>query len=166
MKKQSIAIAFGIVLTAGCAQVSGLLSTSDNVTLTLKPEVVGSGYATQATPHLWVTGDIATMDVRLYTMPGEVFVANKVFTGVPGTVTFSNLHHNTNYRIKAFAYNAGTKISVDASSSVDIGVLLDNAPTMATLKCKLEDINFQGGGTSNVNITESQYAYPQGEAIN
>lgn len=123
---------------------------------------------------------IATLDIVPYleTTPGTYWPINSL-TGAPTVDTdpnrlklsqagpidpsrpfvFRNLKNNSNYRMLGQAYNSsGSKISLDASSSVDLAVTNDDRPIMANLPVLLTNTPFAASTTVTLN-TEGRFDY-------
>lgn len=166
------------------------------VTLEVKPEVVAGGYTTLAPApdpafdvHKYVEGDIHTVVVQLFKVPsvgadpstetsvkttGDADVLKPILRANLGTpIRFTNLHANTVYRVRAFAYRAEpfdstTLISTtDSQSYIDVSVGTNERPTVADLKVRLKDKAFNGQATASaIIITEGGLETSAPEAIN
>jgi hypothetical protein len=184
MTKKLFAIALGAMLVSSCAQVSGLINNNSDVTLTVAPKVLDSEFTTQAVPHLYVIGDVATMDIELYSIPSmgaasnseSVMIAKKSLTSNynAATIKFGSLHHDAYYRIRAKAYHTldGLISTTDSNSYTDVHVGTDDRPGtvdgsgVIDLKCKLVNIPFNGQSTaSGIVLTPSTYSFPVPTAI-
>lgn len=106
----------------------------------------------------YTQASINHMQVKLFTVtagPTETQVGSTVDVAAADltkTITFGNLAHNTDYRIRAYAYlTAGTTtpISDDATSYVDVSVATDDAPALGNLVVSLIDQTFSGSTTSD-----------------
>lgn len=117
-------------------------------------EVTAGSYS----PISAVTGSPTTwgaQDMLRLTAASPSILANRPFV-------LRRLKPNKNYRVIGRAYNsANQQISIDASSSVDVAVTSDDAPSMATLPIHFVDTPF-GANTSVTVLTDGLYDYLKG----
>lgn len=169
-------------MVAGCIYVplgkiphltAGTLAAAGKVTLTVTPQVGVGSYSTQAVVNLYTQGDVNHLVLTLFKVDGasesEMVdpTGTPIFKDIPhgsmsAPVSFTNLHPNTTYRLRAFAYQAtGTAsadvISEDASSSLVVKVLTDDKPTAADFPIKLKDRPFHGEATSSFQFIPGVY---------
>jgi len=152
------------VVLAGCA-ATGLASGTGS--LEVVPAVASdAGFHAQALVLPYTAADIQHLVVKIYTVEatGEIAVAAEgggdLAKDVPGSalgqpIRFYRLHRDTRYRLRGFAYKAaGTedadRISLDASSSVDVTVAHDDRPATGALPLWLLDKTFAGKATSSI----------------
>ena len=189
------------LLLAGCVDVPlGSLPDTQTVanggaTLEVKPEVVAGGYTTLAPApdpafdvHKYGEGDVHTVDVQLFKIPsvgaesstesavkttgGEDVLKPIPRVNLASPISFTNLHANTVYRVRAFAYraepfDATTLISTtDSQSYIDVLVGTNERPTVADLKVRLKDKPFNGQATASaIIVTEGGLETTAPEAI-
>lgn len=164
-----------VAALAGCANLT--LAQAPQLgaaSLQLRPQVSPGGYRTQAQGLLpYGQVDVAHLVLKLYTVQGgsESAVLNaggdqvskdiaKASLGDP--VGFYNLHPNTTYRVKAYAYKADTLLASDlisheASSSLDVVVGTSEHPVVSDLRVQLVDRPFGAEATSSIVFTEGGY---------
>lgn len=173
MTKKILAMLMGLTLVSGCALVQPLTSQSSK--LLVYPSVADGALKTQAEVTPITQANINHVKIALFTV-SETDVESAVLSGgnpvtanvlaaAIGTntpVEFTNLKPDTHYRVRAYAYDDASfelahQISVDASSSIDILMVKNDAPNIANLKLRLKDTYFNGQGTGSVDVTGSQY---------
>jgi sugar lactone lactonase YvrE len=160
------------LLLAGCSLPFVSTGSRGDLTLAIQPRVQDGSYRSIAsTVPVYTTSSIQHVVLKLYDVTaGETAV---VRNGLPVTadvlggalgkpVTFSNLHQNTTYRIRAYAYkasgeDAGNKISLDAGSYVDVVVGTDPHPAISSLPIQLTNSLFNGAGTSSIDVVAGGY---------
>lgn len=174
------------VLMTGCASF-GPGSTqpiaAHGAKLVLSTRVTGGGYSVASVVAPYTKASVNHLVLKLFTLSGNTETAVSGAGGSPTTldlgsaqlstpITFGNLHANTTYRIRAYAYkNAGTAASdlistADADSYVDVTLTDDDRPTMATLQVRLIDVTFSGSATSSqVTVTPGGYSAIGTESI-
>lgn len=125
------------------------------------------GYGTQALVDYYDQADVDHVVVTVATVAGNTETPLSDGTGplqkdvasssfaVP--LKFGNLHRNTTYRVRAYAYRSpGTdpadKISVDASSSIDVSVADDDRPAFAAVPVQLIGTPFAGQATTSIKV--------------
>ncbi len=116
---------------------------------------------------------ISHMEIKIYSLAGAVETlegtADVQAADLLNTITFGNLENGVTYRIRAFAYETGDtsqKISLDASSFVDLVVGTDDAPVLGNLVVQLQDVTFSGESTATgVAITPGGLSYPTAVGI-
>lgn len=173
ISKQSTAIALaiaGVLVASSCGLVPAKTMpvqgmSLGNATLIVTPRIVSGQYRTLATvaPHTKASINHLVVTVARLDGANETQLASADLSNgsLDNPVTFSNLFHNTTYRVRCLAYRApGTSLSdlistSDANSYTDIVVGVDNRPTMATLKVHLIDIAFDGEATASGIIAEN-----------
>lgn len=158
-----------ITAVAGCVYLPlGKVSPINGMaaSIRVKTEFGTGNYRTQTSGDLlpYAQSDVQHIVLKLYASLGvgneSASLAEKDIpaASLSEQVSFFNLHPNTTYRIKAFAYKASgvatdDLISVQASATVDVPVLTDERPTAANLKVQLKDRPFQAQGTSSIVVT-------------
>lgn len=200
MKSTIAALALSsTLLLAGCVDVPlGSLPDTQTVanggaTLEVTPQVVAGGYTTLAPDpafdvHKYGEGDIHTVVVQLFKIPSvgadpatesavKTTGGADVLKPIPranlaSPISFTNLHANTVYRVRAFAYRAEpfdstTLISTtDSHSYIDVLVGTNERPTVADLKVRLKDKPFNGQATASaIIVTEGGLETTAPEAI-
>lgn len=173
MTKKILAMLMGLTLVSGCALVQPF--TSQNARLLVYPSVADGSLTTQSDISAITQANINHVKIALFTVSetnvesavlsgGNPVTANvaaaSVGTNTP--VEFTNLKPETHYRVRAYAYDDASfdvahQISVDASSSIDIPMVKNDAPAIVKLKLKLKDTYFNGQATSSINVTDSTY---------
>lgn len=173
--------ALGLIALAGCVYVplgtlskvpTEALATAGNLTLTVKPQLSAGGYAVQTLPESVVTpygpSDVNHVVVQLYKVSNgtEILLVDakgqpKVYDLAPASfsapLAFSGLSPNTTYRFKAHAYKASgaadaDKISLDASSSLDVPLTNDQLPGVQSVPVQLLDKPFNGQVSPGLGI--------------
>lgn len=101
---------------------------------------------------------------------GELISQDIAKAHVGGTLVFENLHNDTTYRVRGYAYKAaGTDaenlISVDDKSYVDIAVLQDDRPTVQTLTIQLMDRPFAAQATTSIGLKDGALVNGCGSTI-
>lgn len=134
--------------------------------LIVRAHVTPGGYLTQAMVENLTKASINHLVIKVFKLNGideqEVLDAqgNPVEADLTNeeldsSVNFSNLFVRTNYRIRCYAFKApgrdlGDLIStLDADSFIDVMIDKDDRPTMANLKVRLLDVEFNGEATSS-----------------
>ncbi|MNK72852.1 hypothetical protein D3C87_923390 [compost metagenome] len=179
MKYLLIPVLAGTLLLGGCTD---LLRTSgptvtvveNRASIVLRTQVVAGGLRAAAVPKL-TADSINHLVLQIFELEGTqekpVLDANGnavkedlTRNQLSSLITFSKLKPLTKYRIRAYAYRApGTDAAnlistTDAGSYVDVDVLDDERPAVATLKVKLIDVDFDGQGTfQGVTVTPGGY---------
>lgn len=160
-------IALVPLLLSGCALAQPL---GQNATLILKPQII-EPRQTQAEVVLYGKASIDHLKLELFsgqegeTNTGAFLTIKKADLETP--VVFSHLRANTHYRIKALAYlSDNTQISVDASSSIEITLTNDNAPTLANIPVTLKDSPFEGTASSSLVFNTGKYVPTGAENMN
>ncbi|HEY9899307.1 MAG TPA: hypothetical protein V6D00_09015 [Pantanalinema sp.] len=158
------------VALAGCAQLPFGTPTrpaEGKASLQIRTQLASGAYRTQTAGIMpYGQDDVVHLLLKLYRVndTGESAIADangrpitkdvlKADLGTP--VGFVNLHPNTRYRIKAYAYKAtgeaeGDLISFEASSSLDVQVDTDERPTVGELRVQLADRPFRAEATSSI----------------
>lgn len=159
------------ILLSSCAMVR---TTSLGTTLVLKPQIQAGAYTTTTTVNPYTQASINHLILKLYTFDGTTEHDQGIQKSIPNAqltnvISFSNLRANTTYRIKALAYasaDESTLISTtDANSDTDVTLTNDERPTLANLKVKLINIDFNGQGTGSLQITNGGYIDAGAEAL-
>ncbi|MNX79232.1 Serine/threonine-protein kinase PknD [compost metagenome] len=167
MQKSHLALALGLTLLAGCANLpplfhgAGLAVADGRAELRVQADVSKAAYTPQGLAPAYTLADVHHVTLSLHKLEGNAEIP---VTGAGGSalvlsipranlaqpVTFSRLKPGTTYRVKAEAYNAtGTLISA-AGAYADVVVSRDDRPTMATLKVKLLGTRpFEGQATAS-----------------
>lgn len=191
MKNLMIPVLAGTLFLGGCADLLRNTSSlpvavvAQEATIVVRPQVVSGGFTAAAVPKL-TASSINHLLIQIFELDGAEekpildAEGNEVSEDLTSSqlanlITFSKLKPKTNYRIRAFAYRAaGTDVAnlistTDSGSYVDVQVLEDDRPTVATLKVKLIDVDFDGQASfGGVTVTEGGYlpAGPVGISIN
>lgn len=125
----------------------------------------------------YTSSNINHLKIRLYTVnggtesvvtrTGGVVEADVLPDAFSKAITFSNLHYDTDYRIRAYAYKAtgvatSDLISDDTASYVDVSVGGTAHPMVASVPVKLLGNTFDSLATSSFNFTNGSYS--QGNA--
>ncbi|MBO9542533.1 hypothetical protein J7643_18255 [bacterium] len=138
----------GAVLLTGCPSPGGDTvepGTSD------QPDSETPAFKTQASVTLSLSGAILRVDhveTALFRIEGgtEVVVPGTGVTirrdDLPRTVSLTDLHGSTTYRLKAQAYDATNQAA--ATNSTDIVVGSDTPPASQSLKLSILEIPFAG----------------------
>lgn len=179
MKYLLIPALAGTLFLGGCADLlrtSGPVVTpaENRASIVVRTQVVAGGMRTAAVPKL--TADSinhlvlqifeldGTQEKPLLDADGNAVQEDLTRNQLSSLITFSKLKAQTKYRIRASAYRApGTDAAnlistTDAGSYVDVEVLDYDRPTVATLKVKLIDVDFDGQGTfQGVTVTPGGY---------
>lgn len=157
----------GATLLVGCAAMTVPHVQGDDASVTLMAAPQDGTMRTQAVVTPYGPSDINHLVIQAYKVVNGSEVAVTKTDGsplkkdipnasLPQPVVFTNLHFDTTYRFKAYAYaDAATESLIstaDASSSVDVVVAKDDRPTLATLPVKLIDRVFSGQASSSVTI--------------
>lgn len=165
MDKHNRTILVGAIALAvgGCTPLAGVQLASGSATLQVVPHLVEGGYRAQALVSPWTPEGVVHVEIRLQTISptgeeepallgGKPFVQDvaKAAFGAPFTLT--GLEPNSRYRVRARAFKAAGSlpedvISVASASFVDVALLADDRPTVATLSIQLQDVPFDGHGT-------------------
>ncbi|MNX75008.1 hypothetical protein D3C86_1064660 [compost metagenome] len=155
---------------AGCAA----LETSPTAgALSVQPRVSEGGYRSQTAAVVapYLSGDINHLVIALFKLdngaetpvvgPGLVPVRKDIeqaSLSVP--VTFYNLHPNTTYRIRAFAYKATGEATddlistTDSASYKDVRVETSLTPSIEQVPVKLINKLFKAEATSSIVVTD------------
>lgn len=162
-----------LMLLAGCqsAPAGTLLG---NASVTVRPRIVVAERSTQAVLTPYTDASIHHLTLKLFRMSGgtENEMASMDIAGPIGikTVTFGNLAHTTNYRIRAVAYataGKGSPISVDASSLLNFNVGIDDAITIPAVPVQLRYVTFSGStGANNISVSPGTLIHAGNETIN
>lgn len=186
--KQLVLAMLGVSLTAGCVYVplgkvpklaAGTTAAAGTAVLQVTPKVLAGGYTVQQVVNVYSKEDVNHLLVVLFKLDGASESAMVDTKGDPiykdvargnleTPLTFSNLHPNTTYRLKSFAFQAAGTASVDiisteASATVDVRVGADNKPTSADLPVQLKDKDFAGRVDPTLGITPGIYqTLPEG----
>lgn len=147
--------------------------------VTVRPEVAPERGVLAAADPLWAPKDVDHIVIGLYRLElvdatvTEVEVASRSvdnfdhtrsFQLVEQEFTFNNLHADTAYRIRGFAYSgdasdATTLISkTDLSSAVDFTTTNNDRPTPVGIKIRLKDRPYDGTGLARgIAVEEGDY---------
>ena len=179
MKYLIIPALAGTLFLGGCAELMGntgapVVQAENRASIVVRTQVLSGGVRTAAVPRL--TADsidhlvlkifelAGTTETPVLDEEGKEVTADLTRNQLSNLITFSKLKPQTTYRIRAYAYKApGTApenlISTnDAGSYVDVEILVDDRPTVTTLKVKLIDVDFDGKGTfQGVTVTPGGY---------
>lgn len=155
------------LLLAGCTAITPL---SQHGTLVLKPQFSEGQFGTKTLIPPYSQADINQLVLKIFTFDGTEHDQNIQRTllnaQLDNPIVFSNLKPNTTYRIKAYAYTAGSLlISDEASSSTDIVLTNDDRPSVATLSVKLVNRAFNGQATSSITIYPGGYSPVGSESL-
>ncbi|MBO9541291.1 hypothetical protein J7643_11940 [bacterium] len=170
MKPSYLLPAFPLVLGACTVPLHGT-AIAEDLAVTLRPVVSAADYQTQTQPDLtpYRAQDIEHLVIGLYTVDGSV-ETQVVRGGVPvtadvpraslgGSVTFNNLHSDTTYRFRAFAYKASGTATDDlisqtaTGSHVDVSIGRNTRPTLAALPVRLVDRLFSATASGTIVVT-------------
>ncbi len=161
----------GLAVSVAQAPVNAKASGVVRVTPSFKDGGVRKLLA-DVVPHTQASINHLVIALRTVTAgPTETLVAQTdlVAADLLDPVTFTNLKNDTTYRVRAFAYktaDTSQKISVDATSFVDIVVGTDDAPALANLVVTLTDVTFAGSTTSDgLTITPGNLAHSGNETV-
>ncbi|MBO9541294.1 hypothetical protein J7643_11955 [bacterium] len=171
MKKNVALMALGATLLSGCAGPLVGTTGAGDASLSVLAAVQDGQFRTQApglTPY--TKSSINHLVLKLYTWDGATETAVvrgagevKVDVGAASLnepVTFKNLHHDTTYRIRAFAYKATGEATDDLISTTDTGSYRDVsvgrslAPSIVSLPVKLINRLFKAEATSSIVVTD------------
>ncbi len=164
---RAIAAAAGL-LAAGCAT---LLTPEATASLNLRVAYVPATYRVQAAVTPYTDASVNHVVFKLFTVSGntESEVAGRekdvakadLAAGLP----YTGLALSTTYRVRAYAYKAaGTstadRISLEASSSIEVTVGSAATVAIATLSIYLSDVTFDGQATGSLAVTAGTLATP------
>lgn len=179
MKYLIIPALAGTLFLGGCAELMGntgapVVQAENRASIVVRTQVLSGGVRTAAVPRL--TADsidhlvlkifelAGTTETPVLDEEGKEVTADLTRNQLSNLITFSKLKPQTTYRIRAYAYKApGTApenliSTTDAGSYVDVEILVDDRPTVTTLKVKLIDVDFDGQGTfQGVDVTPGGY---------
>lgn len=154
--------ALGLV---GCSQLAAPVGSDSKAALVVSPRVETSGFRTQTLVSPYAQSDINHVVVRLFTYAGGIETPVVIsgatasmdlpLASLSAPVIFANLHSQTVYRVRGYAYQtSGTSNMISSASSyVDITLTTDDRPTVGTLPVRLIDKDF--AATSSVRISLS-----------
>jgi hypothetical protein len=140
-------------------------------TLRVVPAIAGGGLRTvQAAVNPYTAADVNHVVVRLFSLAGNAETAVKDPQGnalsadaakadLANGLDFGNLHADTTYRVRGYAYKAAgvanpDKISADDQSFVDVKVERDDRPTVKTLTIQIADRLFAAQATTSVGLKD------------
>lgn len=167
-------------LLAGCAVMTAPIAPHAEGTVILQPKLGQGSFHAQTVITPYGQADIDHLVVKAFTVANDVEQAITDSSGNPvqrsiasaelgDPVVFGNLHHDTTYRFRAYAYadaGAGQLISTtDAGSYVDVAVVRDDRPDMANLPVKLIDKPFSGETTSGFDVTDGDVIHTGTEGV-
>lgn len=148
---------------AACAELQGLQLASGTARLEVVPRLVSGGLRSQALVAPWTPDEVVHVEIRLLTLQAAGTESPALLQGQPvvhdlsrasleAPFTLSGLAPHASYRLRARAFKAqGTAtadmISDESRSFVDVSLLADDRPTVATLSISLRDVAFDGQGT-------------------
>lgn len=171
----------GAALLAGCALAPQPITRYDQATVTLRPALQGEAFRTQTVVTPYGQADINHLVVRAFKLVNSAEVAvtdtngNPIQKDIPNAdlgnpVAFGNLHHDTTYRFRAYAYaDAATSSLIstaDAGSYAEVAVARNDRPTLTTLPVKLIDKVFTGQATaSSIAVTPGDLTHTGTESI-
>ena len=179
MKYLIIPALAGTLFLGGCAELMNptgtpVVQTENRASIVVRTQVVTGGVRTAAVPRL--TADsinhlvlqifelAGTTETPVLDEEGKEVKADLTRNQLSNLITFDKLKHQTKYRIRAYAYKApGTDpadliSTTDAGSYVDVEILVEDRPTVTTLKVKLIDVDFDGQGSfQGVTVTPGGY---------
>lgn len=166
------------LMAAGCAIVGPSDLGTGHASLVLQPQVQSASYRTQATVGSYTQADINHVQLKLFkvvsgsevavTSGGSPLTLDLPQASLSTLVTIGNLNKGTVYRVRAYAYadsGTSTKLSLDASSSVDITVSDDDRPTAGTIPVQLIDRAFTGQATSSLTVTPGNVTHTGTESL-
>lgn len=189
MKKLSQATLLAAsLLMVGCADLKAPVLIVPTATeaatskLVLVPRFVDGGYAVSSVVARHTTQSIDHLVIKLFTLAQDVETPVLGADGMPvqvdlvrqelsNSITISELHANTTYRVRAYAYrasgtNAADLISKPEGSYVDVAVTNNDQPEMAQLKVTLTDVVFSGTAASNgVTVIAGGYSPVAPESV-
>lgn len=165
---RGLASGAALAIATGCAAFVTSPLVGGNATLDVSPAIAGTGQKVQALVEPYTAADIDHLLVKVYKLDGstekEVLGTNQapLAKDIAGDalatpVRFRNLHFDSSYRIRGYAYKAaGTDpadlISVDESSFFDIALTNDDRPDVATLSVQLVDKPFNAKGSASIEV--------------
>lgn len=181
LKAAALALALAALalaaLAAGCTALfrpETANGGAQGASLAVRPVLrSGAGYRTQALVTPLSSASVEHVVVKLFTVTGDPATESAVLVGgtpverdvaradLGGDVVFENLRRNTTYRVRGYAYRiAGTAaadlISIGEASKVDVTVLGDDRPAVATLPIQLEDVDFAGEASNSLAIADGK----------
>lgn len=185
ISKTIVPLLTATLLLAGCSVALDALGPFNvpqgKADLLVQADLVSGGLRTQAAVTPYTPANVELVVLSLYKLDkqgGENAVMNS--QGAPmtvqmpkatldSTVTFTHLHANTTYRIKARAYldANGTQLisKQDASSSTDVAIVQEDRPTLAKIKVQLIDKAFDGQGSTSLDIATGSLIPAGSESI-
>lgn len=179
MKYLIIPALAGTLFLGGCAELMGntgapVVQAENRASIVVRTQVVSGSVHTAAVPRL--TADsinhlvlkifelAGTTETPVRDEDGKEVSADLTRNQLSNLITFDKLKPQTKYRIRAYAYKApGTApenliSTTDEGSYVDVEILVDDRPTVTTLKVKLKDVDFDGQHTfQGVKVTPGGY---------
>lgn len=158
MNKKSLVMTLFALPFIGCTGLVPTMQKSAN--LVVKPSLIPGGQQTQTVTPVYSSASIHHLNISLFIGASEIASRSLPQAQLNNSVVFSNLKANTSYQLKGYAYlssDNSTKISDDASSSLDITMGNNDQPTIGALTVALINRPFNGQGTSSLSITPGGY---------
>ncbi|HEY9857251.1 MAG TPA: hypothetical protein V6D05_16015 [Stenomitos sp.] len=127
------------------------------------PQIQAGGYHAQALVSPWTVQDVHHVEISVLALSGAGEESPALQGGRPLTqdlpkealgsaFTVSGLAPHSRYRLRARAYKSAGSLPADLISTetafVDVTVLADDRPAVATLSIPLKDVPFDGRGTA------------------
>lgn len=158
------------LLFSGCLMAPAYIARG---TVILQPQVTSGTYANKTLVPNYTQSSIEHLILRVYSFDGsehDLGLEKRIPNAqLNNSIVFSNLKANRTYRIKAFAYATTDETQListeDANSYTDVTLTNDDRPTLANLRIKLIDRDFNGQATaSGIVVTPGQYQYSGAES--
>lgn len=155
-------LAVALLLNA-CSMVSNLQGAKTS-RLILIPQYVAGQFQTKTVVNANTQPSISHLLLELKYSPSLTLAATRDIPQVDLTkpIQFGGLRANTSYRVIAKAYKTADTSQListdDADSYVDFTTTSDDRPAIATLKVRLQDVAFNGQGSSSITVTPGGYS--------
>lgn len=156
-------LGFACLAVGACTDFQGLQLASTTARLEVMPRVVAGGFLTQALVAPWTADEVIHVEISFFTLLpagvespalllGKPIVQDLSGSALGDPFTVTGLAPHSSYRLRGRAFKApGTAqadlISDEAVSFVDVSLLADDRPAVATLSIRLRDVAFDGQGT-------------------
>ncbi|MBO9540924.1 hypothetical protein J7643_10075 [bacterium] len=169
----------GLAMLAGCALAPTI--RANQATLSLTPTVRQEGLKTLAAGlSPYTPEDVDHLQIKVFKLVGDSEVPllgndnlpvtlDVASTSLGKSVLLANLHFDTTYRIRGYAYaDAGTASLISSASSfVDVGLGRDDRPAKATLPVQLVDKATNYSATSpGISLTNGAYVASGSTGLN
>lgn len=156
-------LAMSSLLIGACAPLANLQLATGSLRLEVLPRLVAGEYRAQAVVAPWLPEAVEHVEIRLLALGtadretpalvnGQPVIRDVPRMALGEPVTLTGLAPHSRYRLRARAYKArglepADLISDEAASFVDVVLVADDRPAVATLSIRLKDVPFDGQGT-------------------